>query len=164
MLFKPHSVFRAGAFTLPAALFYAACPLPFPAAAEEGAWTNQAGHRLCATPIALHGETIEFQLPPPAQTVKYPLSIFPPAEQIRLKQALGIVHIPDELKSAYELAAQNIHRLAILRRKGKISDAEYQADRNRTLQCFRDEAAPCIEQNHLTETQLASIIRQLESL
>ena len=147
----------------PLLLACAVLHIPRLSCAGEPAWTNQAGHRLVATPVSLHGETIEFQLPDPTKTVRYPLSVFPPDEQIRIKQALGIPHIPDELKSAYEYAAQNIRRLQLLHQKGKVDRAQYQADKNGILQYFRDQAAPVITQNILTETQLDSIIRHLES-
>ncbi|MDD4736113.1 MAG: hypothetical protein PHP44_08405 [Kiritimatiellae bacterium] len=144
-------------------LLFMLCLSSYPLLAENGPWTNCAGQKLNATPIALDGKQITFQLAETLNTVKYPLSIFPSEEQIRLKQALGITHIPDELKTTYEFSLRSLERLNSLHRKRKVEDADYQTERSHILQQFRDQALPLIQQNKLTAKQLETLLSQLGS-
>jgi len=138
---------RTFASTLAAAL------LPLAAAlAQEGNWTNKAGHVLSATPVSLTGSQVEFKAG--TRTVTYPLAAFLPAEQRRLKDALGVVALPDGLKEAHAVALRTLKRLKLLHAEGKLSDDAYASACAKARRSFREQAAPFVEQGLLSDRQV----------
>lgn len=128
---------------------------------EGGSWTNVTGHALKAEPVAIRGQTITFKPAGAGTTVDYPLSVFPPPEQERLRVALKDASVPPGLQTAYEFSARILKRSRLLRESGEMSDEEYQKSLAATVAAFRAQAAPLVEQQKLSPERLELIIRCL---
>lgn len=130
-------------------------------AEEVGAWTNLAGHVLKATPQAIHGTSVTFVQAGTGKTVDYPLSVFPPSEQERLRSRLQETTIPEGLQSAYEFSERILRRVRLLHENGQTSDEEYHKSLAATLAAFRAQAAPLVERQQLSPERLEVIVREL---
>ena len=130
---------------------------------EAGAWTNRAGHVLRATPRAIQGSTVTFVQEGTEKTIDYPLSVFPPSEQERLRSQLQETTIPEGLQSACEFSARILKRSRLLYEKGQTSEEDYRKIVESTLSALRLQAAPLIEQGKLSPERLDLILRELES-
>lgn len=130
-------------------------------AEESGAWTNVAGHVLKAVPQSIQGPSVTFVREGTGKTVDYPLSIFPPQEQERLRSQLQETTIPEGLQSAHEFSARILRRVRLLHENGQTSDEEYQKSLAATLAAFRAQAAPLVERQQLSPERLEVIVRDL---
>ncbi len=130
---------------------------------EGGAWTNLAGHVLKATPQSIQGQTVTFEQEGTGQTIKYPLFVFPPAEQERLRGHLQETTIPEGLQSACEFSGRILKRSRLLYENGQTSEADYRKTVESTLSALRLQAAPLIEQRKLSPERLDLLLRELES-
>ena len=133
------------------------------AAGAEGSnnWTNVAGHVLQATPQAIHGQTVTFLKENTGQTVDYPLSVFPPAEQERLRSHLQDPTVPEGLQSACEYARRILARTRLLHEHGQMADEEYRKSVETTLGAVRRQAAPLVAQQKLSPERLELILKNL---
>jgi hypothetical protein len=125
--------------------------------AQSGSWTNQAGHVLSAVPVELKGSQVVFQKG--SASVTYPLSVFLPAEQTRLKAALGIVEVPPGLVEAHALAQRVLKRLETFHTEGRLSDEAYQKDCAKVRQTFREKGAPFVAKGLLSEQDVTKLIQ-----
>lgn len=132
-------------------------------AEEGGAWTNLAGHVLRATPRVMHGSSVTFVLEGTEKSIDYPLSVFPPSEQERLRSQLQETTIPEGLQSACEFSARILKRSRLLYENGQTSEADYRKTVESTLSALRLQAAPLIEQGKLSSARLDLILRELET-
>ena len=123
--------------------------------AQAGSWTNKAGHVLSAEPVAVKGSQVLFQQG--SKTVSYPLSVFPPSEQSRLKADLGVVEVPNGLKDAHAMAQRTLKRLRVLHADGKMSDKAYSEGCAKAQRRFREQAAPFVEQGLISVQQLSQL-------
>ena len=123
--------------------------------AQTGSWTNKAGHVLSAEPVEIKGSQVLFKKG--AQTVSYPLSVFLPSEQNRLKASLEIVEIPIELKDAYVLAQRTLKRLRLLHAEGKMSDEAYHAACAKARCLFFDKGTVLMNKGLLGKHQLSQL-------
>ena len=131
-------------------------------AAEEGsAWTNLAGHVLKATPQAIHGSFVTFEQEGTGKTIEYPLSVFPPAEQERLRGQLQETTVPEGLQSACEYSARILKRARLLQENGQTTPEDYRKTVESTLSALRLQAAPLVEQRKLSPERLDLILREL---
>ncbi len=131
-------------------------------AAEEGsAWTNLAGHVLKATPQAIHGSFVTFEQEGTGKTIEYPLSVFPPAEQERLRGQLQETTVPEGLQSACEYSARILKRARLLQENGQTTPEDYRKTVESTLSALRLQAAPLFEQRKLSPERLDLILREL---
>jgi hypothetical protein len=120
-------------------LAFIACALALSAGlARADSWTNKAGHVLSAKPVSLKGSLVVFE--EGERIVTCPLAVFLPAEQRRLKDALGIVEIPDGLKDAHALRQRTLTRLRLLHDEQKLSDEEYTAQGAKTHKVYQEQA------------------------
>ena len=130
--------------------------------AEEGDnWTNVAGHVLQAVPQAIQGQSVTFKQGVTGQTVAYPLSVFPPGEQERLRVALKDATIPEGLQSACEFAGRILKRSRLLYEDGQMPEADYRKSTEKTLAALRQQAAPLVEQQKLSPERLERILNEL---
>ena len=123
--------------------------------AQNGSWTNQAGHVLSAFPVELKGTEVSFKKG--TNSVTYPLTAFLPAEQKRLKDALGIVEVPAGLRDAQALTQRVLKRLQVLYEAGRMSDAAYRDECATARQSFRDQAAPFVQKGAISLHDLSKI-------
>ena len=123
--------------------------------AQDGSWTNKAGHILTAVPVELKGTQVVFKRGTAFLT--YPLSVFLPAEQKRLKTALGVATVPAELVDAQTLAQRVLKRLQVLHAGGRLSDEAYSAECIKVRQSFREKAAPLVKDGAISERDLLKI-------
>lgn len=128
-----------------------------------GAWTNLAGHVLKATPQAIQGQTVTFVQDGTGKTVDYPLSVFPPSEQERLRSQLQETSIPEGLQSACEFSARILKRARLLYENGQTPEEDYRKTVESTLSALRLQAAPLVEQRTLSPERLDLILREMES-
>ena len=130
--------------------------------AEEGdSWTNHAGHILKASPQSIHGQTVTFMQGSNGVTVDYPLSLFPPQEQERLRACLKVTSIPEGLQSAYEFSLRSIKRSRLMFEHGSITKEAHQQTRETTLSAFRKQAAPFIAGGKLSQERLELIVVEM---
>ena len=127
----------------------------------DGGWTNVAGHVLQAAPQAIHGQTVSFKQAGTGRTVDYPLSVFPPGEQERIRVALQDASVPEGLQSACEFAARILKRARLLHANGQTSDAEYRTTVDSALAALRQQAVPLVERNELSAERLELILNKL---
>lgn len=123
--------------------------------AQNGSWTNKAGHVLTAVPVELKGAQVVFKKGTASLT--YPLSAFLPTEQERLKAALGVVAVPAELVDAQALAQRVIKRLQVLNAGGRLSDEAYSDECAKARQSFREKAAPLVKSGIISEQDVSKI-------
>lgn len=126
-----------------------------------GAWTNLAGHVLKATPQIIQGQTVTFVQDGTGKTVDYPLSVFPPSEQERLRSQLQETTIPEGLQAACEFSARILKRARLLRENGQTSEEDYRKTVESTLAALRRQAVPLVEQQKLSPARLDLILREL---
>jgi len=126
---------------------------------ENNSWTNIAGHALSAVPQAIQGQIVTFVQN--GRTVSYPLSVFPPAEQERLRCSLEETTVPEGLQSAYAFAARAIKRSRLMYENRAMSEADYQQTLAATLAAFRTHAAPFVVQKKISSERLELIMNQL---
>jgi len=129
------------------------------AADQNNSWTNLAGHALSAVPQAIQGQTVTFMQN--GRTVRYPLSVFLPSEQERLRYALADTAVPEGLQSAYAFAARAIKRSRLMYEKGDLSEPDYQQTLDETLAAFRKQAAPFVVQKKISPERLELIVKKL---
>ena len=127
----------------------------------DGGWTNVAGHVLQAAPQAIQGQTVSFKQAGTGKTVDYPLSVFPPGEQERIRVALQDASVPEGLQSACEFAARILKRARLLRDHGQTSEEEYRETVAKTLAAVRQQAAPLLAQQLLSPERLELILNEL---
>jgi hypothetical protein len=127
----------------------------------SNSWTNVAGHVLEAAPQAIQGPTIVFVKEGSGQTVEYPLAVFTPAEQERLRSRLQETTVPEGLQSACEYARRILTRTHLLHDNGQMSDEEYRKSTERTFSSLRQQAAPLVEQQKLSPERLELILSGL---
>ena len=132
------------------------------AAEDGGAWTNLAGHVLKATPQSIQGQTVTFRQEGTGKTLDYPLSIFPPQEQERLRGQLQETTVPEGLQSACEYSARILKRARLLLENGQTTPEDYRKTVESTLSALRLQAAPLIEQRKLSPERLDLILHDLE--
>jgi hypothetical protein len=128
---------------------------------ENNSWTNLAGHALRAVPQAIQGQTVTFMKN--GRTVSYPLSVFLPTEQERLRCALTDTAVPEGLQSAYAFAARAMKRSRLMYEKGDLAEADYQQILDETLAAFRKQVAPFVVQKKISPERLELIVRKLIS-
>ena len=144
------------------ALFWAAIAVPASRAGDaDGSWTNLAGHALRATPVAISGKTITFQQDASGKSMEYPLSVFPPSEQERLRVALKDATVPEGLQSAYAFTSRILKRSRLLYEQGQIPEEEYRKSTTAALAAFRAQAAPLLDQQKLSRERLELIESRL---
>lgn len=130
--------------------------LPFGAAgAQNGSWTNQAGHVLAAVPVELKGTQVVFKKG--TESVTYPLSVFLPAEQKRLKAALGMIEVPSGLVDDHALAQRVLKRLQTFHAEGRLSDDAYRDACMKVRSTFREKAAPFVAKGLLSEQDVTKL-------
>lgn len=130
-------------------------------AEEANSWTNLAGHAFKAELVAIHGQTATFKPAGGGPAVDYPLSVFPPKEQERLRVALKDATIPAGLQSAYEFSARILKRSRLLHESGQMPEADYRTSVETTLSAFRQQAAPLVAQHQLSQERLELIVNEL---
>ncbi len=130
-------------------------------AEEGGCWTNRAGHVLKAVPQAIRGTTVMFALGGSGKTVSYPLAVFLPEEQERLRCRLNDTAVPEGLRSSYDFSGRIIRRSRLLCEKGGMSDEACQKAVSTAVDAFRRQAAPFVAQKQLSAERLALIAREL---
>ena len=128
---------------------------------EGGSWTNLAGHALRATPMSLEGKTVTFQQGSSGKLVSYPLSVFPPLEQERLRVALKDASVPEGLQSAYIFTSRILKRSRLLYEQGQIPEEDYRKSMTVALAAFRAQAAPLLDQGKLSGERLEIIESKL---
>ncbi len=128
---------------------------------EGGAWTNLAGHVLKAAPQSIQGQTVTFVQADTGKTVDYPLAVFPPMEQERLRGQLRETTIPEGLRSAYEFSQRILRRSRLLHENGQTTEEDHLKTVESTLFAFRQQAAPLVEQNKLSSERLEVIAHEL---
>ena len=153
------SCWREGGRILAALLL---CGMARTAGAEgSNSWTNVAGHVLQAAPQAIHGQTVTFLKEGTGQTVAYPFSVFPPAEQERLRSRLQDPTVPEGLQSACEYAQRILTRTRLLHENVQMADTEYRKSVETTLGAVRRQAAPLVAQQKLSPERLELILKNL---
>ena len=130
-------------------------------AEADGSWTNVAGHVLRATPQAIRGQTVTFAFAGTGRTGEYPLSVFPPPEQERLRTCLKDTTVPEGLQSACEYARRILARTRLLRENGQMSEEDFRKSSATTLAALRQQAAPLVEQQILSRERLELILDEL---
>lgn len=130
-------------------------------AEESGSWTNLAGHVLKASPTALHGQTVTFEQGSNKASVDYPLSLFPPQEQERLRCRLKETSIPEGLQSAHDFSRNTIRRSRLLYAHGQMTESAFQQNLETTLSVFRRQAAPFVLKKELSRERLELILTEL---
>lgn len=138
-----------------------AAPAAPPAEEGAGGWTNLAGHVLKAEPVGLKGQTVTFKPANGGAAVDYPLSVFPPSEQERLRVALKDASVPPGLQTAYEFSARILKRSRLLVESGEMTPEEYESSRDAALDSLRRQAVPLVEQQKLSPERLELILRHL---
>jgi hypothetical protein len=123
--------------------------------AQSGSWTNQAGQVLSALPVEIKGAHVVFKKG--TESVTYPLSVFLPSEQKRLKDTLGIVEVPAGLVQAHALVQRVLKRLQVIHAAGRLSDEEYGDACTKARQAFRETAAPFVEKKLLSEKDVSQL-------
>ena len=130
-------------------------------AEADGSWTNVAGQVLRATPQAIRGQTVTFAFAGTGRTGEYPLSVFPPPEQERLRTCLKDTTIPEGLQSACEYARRILARTRLLRENGQMSEEDFRKSSATTLADLRQQVAPLVEQHTLSRERLELILNKL---
>jgi hypothetical protein len=135
---------------------------PMVSTAETGgSWTNRAGHALKAVPQSISGQAVTFAQGGTGKTVTYPLSVFLPSEQERLRCALKDMTLPAGLADAYAFSCRVIKRSRLLNENGSMAESDYQKAVETTLSAFRMQAAPFIAKKQLSQERLELILREL---
>lgn len=142
-----------------AALLFASGVLSL--AKEGGSWTNRAGHVLKGTPQSIHGQRVTFLLGGAGKTVSYPISVFLPEEQERLRCRLKDETLPEGLRGAYDFSGRVIKRSRLLSESGGLSEEECQKAVSTAVDAFRKQAASFVEKKQLSEERLELIVREL---
>ena len=132
-------------------------------AAGSSAWTNRAGHVLHATPLELTKTKQVVFLLPNGKTVSYPLSVFPEAEQARLRERLGEIEVPYRLRSAYAFASRAIKRSRLLMEHGSITAAQHEKNTRLVVRALRAQARELVQQGRLSMANLNRLLEDLES-
>jgi hypothetical protein len=127
----------------------------------DNSWTNCAGHALKATPLSISGQTVTFVKTNTGQTVSYPLSVFLPSEQERLRCALKEPTIPEGLQAAYEFSARIITRSRLLKANNSLSEKEEQKAVEKSVAAFRAQAAPFVVQKQLSHERIDLLVQEL---
>ncbi len=112
--------------------------LPFllgAAGARAETWTNAAGHALEAVPVALDGAKVTL-LHPSSETISLLMHSFPPEEQRRIRDYLGILEIPPLLQSAFRLAESQLETAQALFAEGRIDAQELASRRKEVRESF----------------------------
>ena len=149
---------------LPSVGVHALCRVLLALAAHAesgGGWTNLNGHALNAEPVAIKGKTITFKQGDSEKTVDYPLALFLPMEQERLRIALKDASVPDGLQSAYAFTARVLKRSRLLFENGQTTQEAYQQSLATALAAFHAQAAPLLEQQKLSKARLDLIAAKL---
>lgn len=131
------------------------------ACAETPGWTNLAGNVLFAAPVELKGKTVIFQRSGRGKPFPVALSSFPEAEQVRLKDALGVTELPSALKEAYAFSRRSIRRSRLLYENGHVSREDFEKIIRKNQDAFRCSAAPLVEQKKMTQSQLERLLAEL---
>lgn len=126
------------------------------ARAQSGSWTNKAGHVLAAVPVELKGSQVVFKIG--AKSAVYPLSVFLPAEQKRLKAALGLVDVPPALADSLAQTRRLVARLGVLHEGGRLSDEGYRDACAKARTAFREKAAPFVEKGLLSHQDVLQLM------
>ncbi len=127
----------------------------------DNSWTNCAGHALKATPLSISGQTVTFVKTNTGQNISYPLSVFLPSEQERLRCTLKETTIPEGLQAAYEFSARIITRSRLLKANNSLSEKDEQKAVEKAAAAFRAQAVPFIEQKQLSQERLEYILQEL---
>lgn len=99
------------------------------APAASGSWTNVAGNAIEAVPLQIKGAKVTFRLPGGDKT-KYPLSLFPESEQLRLRKALGEYVLPDDLATKRSYIKMQLEKYDAMERDGLITAETAEERRN----------------------------------
>ncbi|NCC50118.1 MAG: hypothetical protein EOM20_02770 [Spartobacteria bacterium] len=102
---------------------------------QADAWTNAAGHAMEATPMELDGARVTFLLPS-GEERQMPLHSFLPGEQRRLRKYLGMLEIPDPLRSAFRLAESQMQTAQALYAEDRIDGRELAMRRDEVIESF----------------------------
>lgn len=137
---------------------------PFFSNAADGCWTNRVGHALKATPQSISGSSVTFVHGRAKKTVTYPLSIFMPSEQERLRCCLKDLTLPEGLKAAHEFAVRVITRSRLLKENGSQSEKDCQKAIETAAAAFSAQAVPFIEQKQLSQERLEYILQELVAI
>ena len=130
--------------------------------ADEGdSWTNLNGHALKASPKSIRGQTVTFARGSSGKTVSYPLSLFMPSEQERLRCRLKDTTLPNGLKAGHDFAVRIITRSRLLRDRGGMPEKECRQAIASALSSFRTQAAPFIVQQQLSPERLELIVLEM---
>jgi hypothetical protein len=128
------------------------------ALAQGGSWTNKAGHVLFAVPVELNGAQVVFKKD--SSSVVFPLSVFLPAEQKRLKAALGAVDVPAGLADAQAQMQRLLKRLNVLREAGRLSEEAHRDACAKARASFREKAAPFVEKGLVSDQDVSRMTQQ----
>ncbi|MGN0843961.1 MAG: hypothetical protein ACI4QT_01920 [Kiritimatiellia bacterium] len=94
------------------------------------AWTNTANQVVWATPVELRGSRVVMVCRDGGER-EYPLSIFPPREQRRIKGALGVYELPAALAELRSVFAAELKRAIERHDGGAMSDEDFAAKRDK---------------------------------
>ena len=137
---------------------------PFSSYAEDGSWTNRAGHALKAVPQSISGQSVTFAQGHEGKAVTCPLAVFLPSEQERLRCYLKDLTLPKGLKAAHEFSARVITRSRLLKENNTLSEKGCQEAIKKAVSAFRAQAAPFIEQKQLSQERLEYILQELVAI
>ena len=137
------------------------CAPVFSFADAGNSWTNRAGHALKATPQSISGQSVTFVQTNTEQNVSYPLSVFLPAEQERLRCCLKDTTVPKGLQAAHDFSSRIVTRSRLLMASGVLPEADCQKALETTVLAFRTQAAPFIAQKQISAERLELIVREL---
>lgn len=130
-------------------------------AEESGSWTNRAGHALKATPLSITGQLVTFKQDSTGKTVNFPLTIFLPVEQERLRSYLKDMTLPEGLKAAHDFSIRAIKRSRLLKANGSMSENDFQQALATTISAFRTQAAPFVAQQQLSPERMELMALEL---
>jgi hypothetical protein len=116
---------------------------------------------LKATPQSISGRTVTFVQGGKGNTLSYPLSVFLPAEQERLRCRLKDTTPPEGLQAAHDFAGRVIRRSRLLKENGGMTEQAFQKVVEAALAAFRLQAAPFITQQELSTERLDLIVRKM---
>lgn len=135
-------------------------PLRVHATGGDG-WTNLAGHIIQGVPMGLRGQRVDFTNEIGGTVLSYPLSVFLPSEQERIRLQLKDVSIPPGLKAAHEFALRTIRRATLLHASGKLSDSGRQKAMDEAVLAFRKQAEPFHSTGKLSSERLDLIVQDM---
>ncbi len=124
--------------------------------AQERPWRDHAGNPLHATPLALQASTqsVRFRLTDGTEAT-YPLSAFPPDEQLRLRLALGEVPIPPALAERWDRVQYNIRRARKLVAAGRLTPERAEEQ----IRIFREGLLKALDRHPNLTPEHASALR-----